>query len=66
MTLSSFYVARVSYDELNDYAQEQLDLLNEGKSDGKTIYVLNGDYVPTNPDVAKKVKKIDGYRIVVG
>lgn len=66
LTINVFYLGRSNFQGFVDYADEQLELLNDGKSDGKTIYVLQDDYVPENPDLKDKIEEIDGYKVILG
>lgn len=60
MTLSSFYLARASYENMAQYAEEQLELLRSGKSSPEKLYIFTDENeVPGREDV--EVYRINGY-----
>lgn len=60
MTMSSFYLARASYENMAEYAAEKLELLKSGKGSPEALYVFTDrDDVPDREDV--EIYRMNGY-----
>lgn len=65
LDLSSFSMARADYASLNDYADEQLEMLENGEPDEDTIYVFfSEEQAPPDDDVID-VYIMDGFAVAV-
>lgn len=60
MTLSSFYLARASYENMAEYAAEKLELLKSGNGSPEALYIFTDENeVPDRADV--EIYRINGY-----
>lgn len=60
MTLSSFYLARASYENMAEYAADKLELLRSGKGDPNALYIFTDkNEIPIREDV--EVYRMNGY-----
>ena len=63
MTMSSFYIARASYDFLYYYADEQLKLVEDGTPEKNTIYVFMDPTYTVPDNDALEIYELDGYTV---
>ena len=60
MTLSSFYLARASYENMAEYAAEKLELLKSGNGSPEALYIFTDENeIPDRADV--EIYRINGY-----